>query len=121
LRNEVPQLSSGQWEADWVYVDDVVDGMTAAAQVPKVEGCTLDLGSGSLTSIRSVVEQLVSLINTSISPSFNSFPDRPAEQRRAADTAYAYKKLGWKSTTSLKKGLEQTIEWFKNELNDSGS
>jgi UDP-glucose 4-epimerase len=121
LKEEVPQLSSGQWEADWIYVDDVIDGMLAAAQVPGVEGHSFDLGSGTLTSIRSVVEQLVSLTNSRISPSFSSLPDRPAEQKRVADTVQAYEKLGWKSTTSLERGLEKTIEWFRRELSSSSA
>src|SRR5262245_8935529 len=42
LRGEVARVSSGLWRADWVYVDDVIDGMLAASIAPGVEGSTLD-------------------------------------------------------------------------------
>src|SRR5262245_45538890 len=37
LKEEAPKLSSGQWQADWIYVDDVIDGLLAAAQSPALE------------------------------------------------------------------------------------
>ena len=46
LRGESPQLASGRWEADWVYVDDVIEGFLTAAHAPDIDGRTIDLGSG---------------------------------------------------------------------------
>jgi dTDP-D-glucose 4,6-dehydratase len=47
---------------------------------------------------------------------FGALQDRPFEQIRAADTAITYAKLGWKPLTSLEKGLEYTVEWFREQL-----
>ena len=74
LQGEAPKLSSGQWQADWIYVDDVVDGLLAAAQMPDVEGCTIDLGSGTLVSIRAVVQQIVNLVDSRVEPLFGACP-----------------------------------------------
>ena len=49
LRGEAPQLTSGERLVDWVYVDDVVDGLLAAATSPRGAGKTVDLGSGTLS------------------------------------------------------------------------
>lgn len=116
LQSEAPKLASGQRQVDWIYIDDVISGMLAAAQVPHVEGCTFDLGSGTLVPIRSVVQQLTNLVNPQIEPLFGALPDRPVEKVRVANTAYTYEKLGWQPIISLKTGLEQTVNWYKQQL-----
>jgi nucleoside-diphosphate-sugar epimerase len=116
LRGEVPKLSSGRWQVDWIYVDDVVDGLLRAAQASNVEGCTIDLGSGMLVPIQTIVQQLIMLAGARVEPLFGALPDRPLEQVRVADTVYAWAKLGWRAVTSLEKGLEHTVEWYRKQL-----
>jgi nucleoside-diphosphate-sugar epimerase len=116
LRGDAPKLASGQRQVDWIYIDDAISGMLAAAQVSNLEGCTLDLGSGTLVSIRSVVQQLTNLVNPQIKPLFGALPDRPVEKVRVANTTYTYEKLGWQPLTSLERGLENTVNWYKQQL-----
>lgn len=116
LQERAPKLSSGTRPVDWIYVDDVIDGLLIAAQAPGVDGCTIDLGSGVLVPIRDVVEQLVRLVGARVEPLFGALSDRPSEQVRAADTADAYAKLGWKPVTSLADGLARTVEWYRRAL-----
>ena len=52
LRGEAPKVSSGRWKADWVYVGDVIEGFLAAAITSGIDGKSIDLGTGSLVSIR---------------------------------------------------------------------
>lgn len=113
LRGEAPKIASGQRQVDWIYVDDVIEGMLAAAVMPHVEGCTFDLGSGSLVTIRAVVEQLTKLVNPSIEPLFGALPNRPVEKVRVANTIHPYDKLGWQPGISLEAGLEHTVNWYK--------
>ena len=121
LQGQVPTLSSGTREVDWIYVDDVIDGMLAAAVKPAVEGSTIDLGSGVLVSIRDVVLLLAEITGGKVTPQFGVLPDRPMEKVRVADMTDAYEKLGWKPRTSLRAGLEQTIEWYHKELAQSAA
>lgn len=116
LQGDAPKLASGQRQVDWIYIDDVIDGMLAAAQVPNVEGYTFDLGSGSLVSIRSVVQQLTNLVNPQIEPLFGALPDRPVEKIRVANITTTYERLGWQPLISLERGLENTINWYKQQL-----
>ena len=44
LRGEMPELTSGAREVDWIYVDDVVEAFLAAAVAPGAEGTSLDVG-----------------------------------------------------------------------------
>ena len=71
LKGQTPELSSGARKVDWIYVDDVAAGYLAAATAKGVEGGTIDLGSGRLDTVRTVVEELVGLINPHIQPLFD--------------------------------------------------
>lgn len=115
LRGEAPKLSSGKMEADWTYIDDMTDGILAAGLAPDVEGLTIDLGTGHVTTAREVVELVVDLLGTTIRPIFGALPDRPGERSHPADTRAARERLGWTATTSLRDGLRRTIEWFQSQ------
>jgi UDP-glucose 4-epimerase len=117
LNDQAPKLSSGNQLIDWIYIDDVIDGFLAAAEAQEVEGETIDLGSGSLISIREVVEQISALVGARIAPQFHAVPDRPGEPVRVADMHAASVKLGWQPRTSLRAGLAQTIRWYRSEFN----
>jgi nucleoside-diphosphate-sugar epimerase len=113
LGGRAPQLSSGGFVADWVYVDDVIDGFLKAATVPEAVGQEVDLGTGRLASVRDVVELIVEIANPPVKPRFGALPDRPKEIVRAAEVERTWAVLGWRATTSLRAGLERTIAWHR--------
>jgi UDP-glucose 4-epimerase len=119
LHGETPRLSSGRRLADWIYVDDVIEGLLRAAVRPGIEGCAFDLGSGSLVSVRAIVEQIVEIVGASVEPAFGALPDRPFEQERVADTSFLSNKLGYQPRTSLKIGLETTVASYRRQLSSS--
>jgi nucleoside-diphosphate-sugar epimerase len=121
LRGTPPKLASGRWSADWVYVDDVIDGFVLAARYPGIDGATVDLGSGVLTSTREIVLKLVAQIDPRAEPQFGAVPDRPAEEVRLADLAAAKAALGWEPRTPLDQGLAQTIAWYRTQAPRSGA
>ncbi len=112
LRREVPMLSSGLWEADWIFIEDVIKAFLASAMVPDIEGACVDVGTGSKRSVRSLVEQIAFLMGNQTLPLFGVLPDRPSEPVRIADTASACQRLKWQAQTSLEAGLRQTITWY---------
>jgi UDP-glucose 4-epimerase len=112
LAGQQPRLSSGHLQADWTYVDDIVEAILAAARVDGIDGLTIDLGTGQSISARSVVELALELMGTPLRPEFGALPDRPLECVRAADVTTARERLGWTATTPLRDGLRQTIAWF---------
>jgi nucleoside-diphosphate-sugar epimerase len=116
LKGAKPKLGSGTRKVDWIYVDDVIEGFLAAAQKPGIEGTTIDLGSGTLASIKEVVTKLAKIVGTGVEPCFDGSLDRPVESVRAADTAAALAKLGWRPTTSLERGLTATADWYRRRL-----
>jgi UDP-glucose 4-epimerase len=112
LRGESPALSNGTRPVDWVFVDDVVEALVTAAGTPTVVGETVDVGSGTLTPIRAVVDEIVRLMQPSTEPRFGALPDRPNERIRVADVERTRALLGWAPGTTLTDGLADTIDWY---------
>jgi UDP-glucose 4-epimerase len=113
LRGEAPKLSSGVRLVDWIYIDDVVEGLIRCAEAPGIDGRTVELGSGEMLSIREVVQQLSELVPSAGHPQFGSQPDRPLERVKKADIAESYKLISWRPSTPLREGLAHTVEWYK--------
>lgn len=106
LQGVRPRLSSGRRRGDWVHVDDVVDGMLAAARHAS-PGDEIDLGTGTLHSNREVVETLLHALEVEVEPMWGAVPDRPNEPERAADVERAARILGWRSRVPLTDGLHR--------------
>jgi nucleoside-diphosphate-sugar epimerase len=115
LSKQPPKLSSGLRQVDWIYVQDVVDGLIAAAQAPNLEGHTVDLGSGTLVSIRTIVQQLADRIDSQVGLLWGSLPERLMEQTRVANIKKTYDSIGWKPQTPLTIGLQRTVDWYREQ------
>ena len=116
LNGDVPKLASGQRPVDWIYVDDVVEALLASALAGHVEGKTIDIGSGRLETVRTVIECIVRLIGSDVAPAFGARPDRPLEEVRVADTKPARELLRWAPHVALEEGLKRTIAWYEQKL-----
>lgn len=115
LDRRAPRLSHGSRHVDWIYVDDVIEGLVCCGGVSGIEGMTLDLGSGTTTTIREVVARLVTLTDASIRPEFGAVPARPSEDHRAADVRTTFAHLGWQPSIALDEGLRRTVDWYRSQ------
>jgi len=119
LHSREPQLSSGKRPVDWIYVDDVVEGLLRVGLAEGVEGLQIDLGSGKLVPVKQVVEQIYASMAPDRQPSFGAIADRPLEPVRVARAEETAEQLGWNPLVTLEDGLARTIDWYRREL-DAG-
>ena len=123
LRGRPPTISHPDREVDWIYVEDVVEAILAASRAQGVEGCTVDLGSGVLVPIREIAKELQSLAGGGVAVRQSGSRSSAGVHGRRADTERARRLLGWEARTPLKKGLAQTVAWYRERLteySDSG-
>jgi len=118
LRGESPKLTSGHRRIDWIYVDDVVQGLMAMACASDLQGDIVDLGSGQLFTIQNIVEKLVEIIDPDITPQFGGLPDRPLEQIRTARISESAAKIHWNPQISLDEGLDRTVSWYRKHVHN---
>lgn len=107
LRGRRPQLSHCRRRSDWVYVDDVVDGLLVAARAAP-DGAELDLGTGTLRTGREMVQALLAELGTGVEPDWGAQPDRADEPERAADVEHTAQVLGWRARTPVAEGVRRT-------------
>ena len=113
LRGESPKLSSGARRVDWIHVRDVVNGLLHLAAGGGLDGRTIDLGSGQLTTVRTVVERIAALMESPLPLQFGAEGDRPLEQVRVADVTRSAQLTGWQPGLTLDEGLRDTIAWHR--------
>jgi nucleoside-diphosphate-sugar epimerase len=118
LDGRAPGLSSGTRAVDWIFVEDVIEGLLRIAVRDGIIGRVIDLGTGELSTVADVVRKLYRLAGRADEPTFGALGDRALEQVRRADVAATERVLGWRPSVDLDEGLRRTFEWF-NQRRDS--
>ena len=121
LKGESPRLSSGKRLVDWIHVADVVEGLIALAATPGIEGQTVDLGSGELVSVHSLVQRLAEITPSTGSLIYDPAGDRPMEQVRQANVDATASLTGWRPKFSLDEGLADTVRWHQDRHGKSAA
>lgn len=99
----------GTQTRDYVYVDDVVSGMVAAATAPNVDGLVINIGSGRETSINELIK-CVQEVTGSKAEIIYSPKTSGGVSRLCADVALAREKLNYRPSIELEEGLRITLK-----------
>ena len=99
----------GSQTRDYVYVDDVVNAMIAAATAPNLDNQVINVGSGVETSVKELARLVIE--QTGANPEVLYNPrTHPGVSRMCADLSLAKDRLGYAPRISLADGLRLTIE-----------
>jgi len=99
----------GDQTRDYVYVDDVVSAMVAAATAPNVNGLVINVGSGTETSIRELVKKVGVATGSEVDSIYNASTSGGVS-RMMADLTLAAQKLNYKPSIKLDDGLRLTLQ-----------
>ena len=100
---------NGQQTRDYVYVDDVVSAMVAAATASTVNGLVINVGSGTETSIRELVKKVGEATGREVE-SLENANTSGGVSRMKADLTLAAQKLNYKPSIKLDEGLRLTLQ-----------
>ncbi len=105
---------------DMNFVANTVDGMIAAISAPdEALGEVINLGSGREISIGDLIQLIMQVAGWDaevMSDESRLRPQASEVERLLADAAKAKRLLGWEPRVSLEQGLEHTIEWISEHL-----
>lgn len=93
---------------DYVYVDDVISAMVAAAIAPDVNERIINIGSGTETSVRQLVDLTLEATGSSPQVVYNPRNDG-GPTRMCADISLARDLLAYSPSISLLEGLRRTL------------
>ncbi len=103
---------TGNATREFLYVDDAAEGVVRAAEVMD-EPVPINLGGGTEVSIRDLARMVADACGHTGDVRWD--PLKPDGQpRRALDVSRAKELLGWSAQTSLDRGLQETINWWRN-------
>ena len=100
---------SGSQTRDYVFIDDVLRCMLAAATAPGLNHAVINVGSGNETSIRELARLVLETAHSKAELITHSRTD-PGVSRMCADLSVAREKLGYQPRISLAEGLRLTLE-----------
>lgn len=98
----------GNQTRDFVYIDDVVQALVAAATVEGANGRVINVGSGVETSINELVRQVGAVTGRTPLVLYNE-AQHGGVSRLVADLSLAEKLLGYKPRVSLQEGLRRLL------------
>jgi UDP-glucose 4-epimerase len=116
----IPIFGSGKILRDFLYVDDCVEALVAAAGAPAAVGEILNVGHDRPSTFLEVAETLRALVpGTRIE--FTDFtPERKAQEPGdfVSDIAKIRRLLGWEPRVGLQDGLARTVAFYRDRRSD---
>ncbi|HYS52860.1 MAG TPA: NAD-dependent epimerase/dehydratase family protein [Thermoanaerobaculia bacterium] len=107
---------TGEETRDFIYVDDLVDGLVRSAITPAAHGGAFNLGTGIQTRVIDLARMIISQCR---SRSRIEYAPRRAwdhSTRRHADVGRARSILGFEPGVCLEEGISRTIAWFREHF-----
>jgi len=110
----------GAQRRDLNYVDDVCDALLLSAVSDKSNGQIYNLGSNEIISLKDLTEILIDVSGTGE----YELIDWPDEKKKIdigdyyGDFSKIRNELGWEPKTNLRDGLKETVEYYKQNINE---
>lgn len=112
--NRIPVYGKGENIRDWIYVEDHCEAIYEVFNHGKV-GEKYNIGGECEVKNIDLIKILLNLLGGS-EDLIEYVKDRPGHDLRySIDNAKIQTELGWSPKYSLERGLEKTIEWYKND------
>lgn len=113
LDGEIPQLTLGTQQWDYLFVEDAARAITKVAESSTGLG-QINLGSGRAPTIREIVETLRDVAAPQLTLSFGAVPFRDDQvMHLEANISKLQKETGWVPEVSLFEGLTSTVQYLR--------
>lgn len=116
---EISLFGDGSQGRDYFYVSDAVDAFLLSGAIENPPSRTYNVGSGTLTSLVEMANSIVEIAERG-SVKFAPWPDTYKQTETGdfyADTSRIEKDLLWSPRVKIEEGLEQTIKFYRENLN----
>lgn len=116
LHNQPVKLTVNLAKRDFIYVEDLIDCYLLLAKKinKKIYGEVYNAGTGKQYSNGEIVETIKNLTKKKVKILKGAYQNRTWDTSFwVADISKITKDIGWKPKYTLEKGLEKTINWFK--------
>jgi UDP-glucuronate 4-epimerase len=106
----IPFFGDGQTGRDYTYIDDIIQGLTAAIDKP-FPFEVFNLGESYCVMLEELVRLLGEVMSRDVQ--LQRLPPQPGDvEITFADVSKAREMLGYRPTTPLAEGLAKFVQWF---------
>lgn len=103
---------TGRETRDFIFVDDLVEGLVRSAEVAEAHGQAINLGTGIQTHIDELARMIIELTGSRSEITFAPRRAWDHSVRRQADISRAGAVLGLQPAVGVPEGLRRTVAWF---------
>jgi UDP-glucuronate 4-epimerase len=108
----IPVFGDGTTRRDYTYVDDIIDGITAAINYQQKNYEVFNLGESRTVELNELITLLENELGTKAI--INREPPQPGDVPQTfADINKARQFLGYNPQTQIEDGLHRFVEWFR--------
>lgn len=113
LKGKKPTVfGDGEHSRDFTYVANNVQANILAATTPGVAGQVFNIACGQSTTLNQLISEINNIAGKNIKPVYKKTRVGDIKHSKA-DIKKAKKILKYKPLVGFKKGLEETVEWYK--------
>jgi len=109
----IDRYGDGSTARDYTYVEDIIQGVLAAAAYTEKSSFEIfNLGGSATTTLN----ELIALVEQAAGAKavINQLPDQPGDVPRTyADVSKARQLLGYEPQTPIKEGIRKYVEWVR--------
>lgn len=121
----LPLYGDGQQIRDWLFVEDNCEALLTILEKGQ-PGQSYNIGGSNQPTNLDITKQICKILDEMLPNSphrpheklITFIKDRPGHDRRyAMDTSKLSRELGWTPKHELKKGLQDTVQWYLDNIN----
>ena len=108
---DITVYGDGEQTRDFIYVKDIVGGLTYVAEHPEVTG-VYNVGYGGQITINDLANIIIDAAGST--SKVVHLPERPGDVKHSRSCADKLRNAGWTPKYTLEEGLKTTLEYFKS-------
>jgi UDP-glucose 4-epimerase len=118
--NDEPLVITGTGEEtrDFIYVDDLVDGLVRLALTPAAAGDAFNLGTALQTRVIDLARMIIDACSSNSKVEYAPRRSWDKSLHREADISHARGVLGFSPSVRVADGIAATVRWFRENRND---
>lgn len=111
----IQRYGDGSSRRDYTYIADIVAGIRASIDYDQSDFEIVNLGGSHTTTLTELIETLEDVIGKKAV--IEEFPEQPGDvPQTSADVSRAKELFNWEPQTSLRDGLANYVEWYRENV-----
>ena len=112
LANEPINLVSGKYREDWIYMDDLIEGIVHAAKTKK-KYADYFIGHRDITTFKEKLTAMKSILNSKSELQFGTYPEKCYVDYNQCDLDALYADSGFEVKDDFEANIRKIAEWLR--------